>query len=413
MRSDGYPKEQLRESLHRPASDRQADTGLTQRSRRSRAWSALIVLFACFALLLAPARATAATNTYTEGFPGGNGFSIDSTSSDAAWTWGQGADDSLMLTLDGLPGLSTPAITSTQISGMFSLDGQSVENVGFVKFVLHVDIDVEGAFHPLPVVSYTSRRDGTDFHNADVSHEEPGLLEFTPPKTNYGQRPGGAQLTYRVSFQVPSGGASGTITVHDFTLVYEEYVAPPDDDDDGGGGGKDDGDKDDGDKDKPTGVANMGGSGDGSGSGTGGGTGGSGTGSGQGGGNGAGNGAGVRVGEAVGSIGTEAPVTASPRSTADDSVVGYPLRLEDVAGGGEAGGGSGDGAGGEAAGSAASGGATGSGLSWNELLWLAVALAVATPFASAALDRRRVRRRLKVLVEETPDGPASRLTATA
>lgn len=372
---------------------------------------ALVVLLACCACLVLVGPALAAeTNTYIEG-TGDRGFSIDHR--DPGWSWDRGAaDESLTLTLDGLPGLSAPAITSTEVAGVFELGGQPVSKVGFIKFRLTVDMAIDAAFDPLPVVSYTSRQDGSDFHDANVSSWTPGVIEFTVlPRSSDGEQPGGGLLTYQLSFQVPSGGATGTITIHDFAVEYGEYVEPPEDDGDGGDGdGNDNGEGDrDGDKDKPSGVAYMGGSDGGSGTGSGGsgtGSGGSGTGSGQGG----GNGAGVRVGEGAGSIDTEAPVTASPRSTAGDTVTGYALRLEDVLAGGE-GGGSGDGSGGSSGTSGSSSG--GFALSLQHLLWVAVALAVISPFAGAELDRRRVRRRLRGLVEETPDGPAPRFTAPA
>jgi hypothetical protein len=374
------------------------------RTIRSVALAVLLACSACF-VLAGPVLA-AETNTYTEG-TGGRGFSIDSR--DEAWSWDKGAaDETLTLTLNGLQGLSTPAIASSEIAGVFELGGQPVGKVGFIKFRLTVDIAIDAAFSPLPVVSYTSRPDGSDFHDANVSLWAPPVLEFEVlPRSSDGEQPGGALLTYQISFQVPSGGANGTITIHDFTVEYGEYVQPPEDDGDGGDGSDKHDGEDGGTSDRPSGVAYMGGSDDG---GSGSGSGGSGTGSGQGG----GNSAGVRVGEGTGSIDTEAPVTASPRSTADDTVTGYPLRLEDVTGGGgEAGGGTGDGPGGGAAGTGTSGGAAGSGVSWKDLVWLAAALAITTPFVSAELDRRRVRRRLQGLVEQTPDGSAPSVTASA
>jgi hypothetical protein len=120
----------------------------------------------------------------------------------------------------------------------------------------------------------------------------------------------------------------------------------------------------------------------------------------------------VRVGEGAGSVTTDAAVTVSPRSTSGDTVTGYPLRLADVTGG-TADGGSGAGSGGDTCEPDAAGGAAGSGLSLTDLLWLAAALAVATPFAMAEVERRRVRRRLSDLVDETPDGPAPRITVPA
>lgn len=389
-----------------PVPEERADV-TTHLRRRSVLSSLVVLLVSCACLLAAGPAAAAETNTYTEG-TADHGFSVGHL--DTGWVWDQGAaDETLTLTLDELAPFSAPAMTSTQITGPFSLGGRPVDKVGFVRFVLHVDIAVDTGFEPIPVVSYTSRPGGTDFQDANVARRSPGVIEFEPRLTSYGQLPGGPQLTYRLSFKVPSGGAVGTVTVHDFTLVYGEYVEPPKDD---GDGGKDDGGKNDGGsknsdpKAKPSGIAYMGGSGDGSGSGSGGsgtGSGGSATGSGQGGG-------GVRVGEGIGSISTDAPSVSPPRATGGDTVTGYPLRLEDVAGGG---GEPGGGAGGGAASTGTGGGRAGSSLSWKDLVWFAAALAATTPFAFAALDRRRVRQRLRQLVEETPDGPAPRVTAPA
>lgn len=375
------------------------------RVRRTCFLGALLVLAACGAFLLVVDRATAQTNTYSEGIPGvpfsfvklGAGMTLDPG----------GGDQTLVLQLEDVPGGTTTAATSGAVSGVFTLDGAPVDNVSFLVFRVRMDYDTTSAVSP--VVRFTARETGT-FSGQAQGHEEPATGEWVFPvaKRDDGEYPGGSLLRYRLAFTLPNAGARGTITVYDVTLEYGDYVAPPDY---GGGDGKGDGGKGDGKgksdgAKKPTGVAYMGGSGDGSGSGSGSGSGtGSGAGSGQG---------GVRVGAGMGSVGTDAPTAAATPSTAADAVTGYPLRLEDVTdggtgdgGAGDRGGGSGPGTGGGSAGG--SGGAWG--LSWRDLVWVAVALAVAAPFVVAEADRRRVRRRLKDLVEQTPDGPAPRLTA--
>ncbi len=388
--------------------------GLPVRIRHIWAFGAPLVLLAWCALLVVADPLTAEElKEYSLGFDSVQPFQFVQQ------------DDSISVSPDGTvftfvedglrPGAEVWA-TSAPIVKQFDLGLGSGpgEKVSFQKFLLH--IDASGASFTTIMVRFTSNPDSGNFSGVAITsgEEDPtGALVFRPKVGPGDPFPGGDTLQFKLWFKVTDGGTpSGTITVDDFTLVYGKYVAPPDDDGDGGGsGGNDNGASDrDGDKDKPSGVAYMGGSDSGSGTGTGGsgtGSGGSGTGSGQGG----GNSAGVRVGEGTGSIDTEAPVTASPRSTAGDTITGYPLRLEDVLAGGGSGDGSGDGAGGSSG--TPGSGSGGFALSLQHLLWVAAALAVMSPFAGAALDRRRVRRRLKDLVEETPDGPAPRVTAPA
>ncbi len=369
------------------------------RIRRTCVLGAVLVLAACGAFLLVADRAAAQTNTYSEGIPGvpfsfvklGVGMTLDPG----------GDDQTLVLQLEDVPGGATTAATSGAISGVFTLDGAPAENVSFLLFRVRMDYDTTSAVSP--VVRFTARETGT-FSGQAQGHEEPatGVWVFPVAKRDDGEYPGGSLLRYRLAFTLPNAGASGTITVYDVTLEYGHYVAPPDYGGDGGDGKADGKSKSDGGK-KPTGVAYMGSSGGGSGGGTG-------TGSGAGSGTGQG---GVGVGAGMGSIGTDAPMAASPRSTAADTVTGYPLRPEDLTGGGEGDGGTGDAGSGGGGPSVAAGTASGgaSSLSWRDLVWLAVALAVAAPFVAAEADRRRVRRRLRDLVEQTPDGPAPRLTA--
>ena len=383
---------------------------MRDRIRSIRSGALAILLACCACLVLAGPALAAETNTYIEG-TGSRGFSIDRW--DQGWSWDQGAaDETLTLTLDGLPGLSAPAITSTEIAGVFELGGQPVGKVGFIKFRLVVDIAVDAAFDPLPVVSYTSRPDGSDFHDANVSSWAPGSSSSrscrgaatasnpagacSPTRSRSrcraGAPPGRSRSTTSpwstgsTSSRRKTTGTVAAVTATTTTTVTETA-----------------------DKDKPSGVAYMGGSDGDSGTGSGGsgtGSGGSGTGSGQGG----GNSAGVRVGEGTGSIDTEAPVTASPRSTAGDTVTGYPLRLEDVLAGGEGGGGSGDGSGGSPGVGRRGGG-----------------FVLSCRPHVARRRRWRSRRRSPPptstggacdgvctgLVEQTPDGPAPRVTAPA
>ena len=371
------------------------------RIRRTCVLGAVLVLAACGAFLLVADRAAAQTNTYSEGIPG---VPFSFVKLGVGMTLGPGGDDqTLVLQLEDVPGGATTAATSGAISGVFTLDGAPAENVSFLLFRVRMDYDTTSAVSP--VVRFTARETGT-FSGQAQGHEEPatGVWVFPVAKRDDGEYPGGSLLRYRLAFTLPNAGASGTITVYDVTLEYGHYVAPPDYGGDGGDGKADGKSKSDGGK-KPTGVAYMGSSGGGSGGGTGTGTGsGAGSGTGQG---------GVGVGAGMGSIGTDAPMAASPRSTAADTVTGYPLRPEDLTGGGEGDGGTGDAGSGGGGPSVAAGTASGgaSSLSWRDLVWLAVALAVAAPFVAAEADRRRVRRRLRDLVEQTPDGPAPRLTA--